>query len=115
MIERKKTRLFLDASVVFSAAFSSKGSAAFLMSECEQGCFQAVTSKLVLLEVTRNLRKKAHRKALQRFAQFMRESNIEITLTPSLSEIERYFEYIHAKDAHVLACASLSDCDFVIT
>jgi predicted nucleic acid-binding protein len=115
MIERKKTRLFLDASVIFSAAFSTTGSAAFLISECEQGSFQAVASKLVLLEVTRNLRQKAHRKALQRFIRMVHESNVEILPTPASHEIERYLEYINAKDAHVLASASLANCDFVIT
>jgi predicted nucleic acid-binding protein len=60
-------RLFFDASVIFAAAFSEKGSAAFLVSECEAGRFQAVTNSLVLMEVSRNLTRKADQEACDGF------------------------------------------------
>ncbi|GAB4345106.1 MAG: hypothetical protein Kow0099_25100 [Candidatus Abyssubacteria bacterium] len=70
---------------------------------------------MVLIEVARNLGQKANRKAVQRFLRMVREPHFEVSQIPTSSEIEQYFKYIHAKDAHVLASASLAQCDFLIT
>lgn len=115
MAKRKRVRLFFDASVIFAAAFSTKGSAAFLVSECKEGRFQAVTSRLVLMEVARNLQQKADRNSFTRFLRLIEDQSFEISRTLVPSEINRYFKYIHAKDAHVIASADLAMCDYIVT
>lgn len=56
------SRVFLDASVLFAAVYSSTGSARDLMLLAVEGYVQAVISQDVLDEVQRNLSRKVPEK-----------------------------------------------------
>jgi len=68
---RPERRLFLDASVWIAAAGSPTGGSALVLELCRHGHATAVTSRLVLLEAERNIRKKLGPEALLRFYELL--------------------------------------------
>lgn len=106
-------RLFLDANIFIAGSASSKGGSAIILQACKNGLFQAIATELVLEEAERNIRKKLDKKALDRFHKIVKEVGIEIY--PPAITASHYQKIISPKDAHVLASAIESKCDYLIT
>ncbi len=51
-------RLFLDANVLFTAAYNARGKAAFLIATSAAGHWEVITSGLAIEEARRNLERK---------------------------------------------------------
>jgi predicted nucleic acid-binding protein len=108
------TRVFVDASVLFSAAYSEKGSSREILRKGLRHEIVLVVSGFVIEEARRNLLRKAP-PALETFDQLMELLSPEIVADPTLREVEAAGSYINLKDAPVLAAAIGAKVDYLLT
>lgn len=106
----KKT-VFVDSSVLFTAVNSPTGGSAKLFTLAN---IKLITSKLVLTEVERNVRKKLQEYHLERF--FMLTAKMHITQQASNEKcIKKAQKAIVEKDALILAQAKEAKTDYLVT
>lgn len=108
-------RVFLDANVYFSGFFSKKGASALILELARHKKLSITTSRLVLREADRNLRKKTTAKIVKGFHRFLKEVKIDVLPPIRGKLLERYEPFIHPKDVPVLAVAMESKVDYLIT
>jgi predicted nucleic acid-binding protein len=108
-------KLFIDASVFIAAAGSPEGGSSLVLELCKRGYFQAVCTKLVLLEAEKNINRKLGAEALSRFYHSLAELNPNIAEHPTPEEIAACEPIVGKKDAHVLAAALKSKADVLLT
>lgn len=96
-------RVFLDASVLFSAAYSKTGAAREILRLGIRGHVEIVVSDYVLEETRRNLAAKAPA-ALPSFEQLLDATDFN-RANPTRRQVERAAEYTEIKDAPVVAAA----------
>jgi predicted nucleic acid-binding protein len=111
--ERKK--VFLDASVFVAAAGSASGGSSLILEVCKGLGFSAVTTRKILLEAQRNIRKKMSSEALLRFYKEIGNLSLEVIKPPAKEKLSQYDNIITLKDRHVLAGALESRAAFLIT
>jgi len=111
-----KKRVFLDASIFVAAAgFASSGSS-LILEVCRGLLFSAVTTRRILLEVQRNIRKKLSSEAILCFYKEIAKLNPEIIRPPTKERLSQYDDIIALKDhRHVLASALEGKANFLIT
>ena len=108
-------RVFLDASALFAAVWSSEGGARMILKLGEAGAVRLLVSSQVLDEVEGALRRKAL-EALGAFALLLDRSNIEVIPSPTDETISDCLEITgHRGDAGVLAAALNSQVDYFVT
>jgi predicted nucleic acid-binding protein len=112
---RGKPRLFLDASVLIAAVGSERGGSSLVLAICRENHAQAVSSRIVLLEAERNIRRKLGADALLRFYQQVANLDLELVSSPTPDESEAQARIINSKDAHVLAAALKGRVDVLLT
>lgn len=103
--------VFLDSSVLFSAVNSPTGGSAKLFVTKEISLF---TSRVVLVEVERNVRKKLAAYHLGRFFLLVGKLTI-LPQTPSKTSIAKAKTVIVEKDAVILAEAKHANVDILAT
>ena len=107
-------RVFLDASVLFAAVYSSSGSARDLILLAVEDQIQVVVSQDVLDEVQRNLSRKVPEK-LDVFQQLMVLVAPEVIADPDPEAVHAAEEYVAAKDAPIVAAAIKARPDYLVT
>lgn len=107
-------RVFLDANVYFAGCFSKTGASALILELAQRRKLTIVAGRLVLREAERNLRKKISPKTVKEFHQFLKNTELHV-VPPVRDEILTQYDFIHPKDAPVLAVAISAEVDFLIT
>ena len=110
----RHTLLFFDASVLVAGAYSLEGGSALLLEACQAGGFRAQTTSAVLLEAFHAL-KGFPQESLTRFYHFLVGINWELLPVPPEETLEKYRQYVSAKDVHVLAAAVEGKAEFLLT
>lgn len=110
-----KKRVFLDASVFIAAAGSESGRSSLILEVCRGIRFSAVTTRRILLEARRNIRKKLSSEAILLFYKEIAKLNPEIIGPPAKESLSKYDDIISLKDRHVLSSALESKATFLIT
>ena len=110
-----KKKVFLDASVFIAAAGSASGGSSLILEVCRGIRFSAVTTRRILLEAQRNIRKKLSSEAILRFYKEIANLNPEIIRPPTEERLSKYNDIIAFKDRHVLASAMERKATFLIT
>lgn len=105
--------VFLDSSVLFTAVNSPFGGSAKLFTY-SQTKLKLITSKLVLTEVERNIRKKLENYHLERFFMLVDKMKI-INKTPDDELIKKAKKVIVEKDALILAEAKQARVKVLVT
>jgi len=108
------TRVFLDASVLFSAAHSQSGASREILRSALRREIVSVVSRHVVEEARRNLRRKAPA-AIEAFEQLMELLSSEVAADPSLLELQAAASYINLKDAPIIAAALKANVDYLVT
>ena len=98
-----KNRVFSDSSVLYSAAYSTRGYAFELITAGIRGELVLCLSPLVLTETERNIRQKAPH-VLSAF-QVLAPILSTYLVTPSAASVRRVARLIHPKDAPIVAGA----------
>jgi len=107
-------RVFLDASVLFSASYSGRGASREIIRRGIRDELIIVVSRYVLEEVQRNLREKAPR-AVGAFQEFVTLVSPEIADDPSPSELKEAASYINLKDAPIVVAAVRAEVEYLVT
>ncbi|MBI5358788.1 putative toxin-antitoxin system toxin component, PIN family [Candidatus Amesbacteria bacterium] len=110
----RKTRLFLDSSVLFSAVWSVTGGAAKIISWASENKIIAVVSKNVIAEVESNVGKKMAEIFWPRLETLLLFLEIDRTTTDK-QEFEKAKEVIISKDAVILVDAKRCKADVLVT
>lgn len=106
-------RIFLDSSVLYSAAYSAKGHSRDLILLAIQNEISLVLSDLVIQEVRHNLNLNAP-ETLPVFDFLLSFLPFE-TVNPSRDEILDAAKIVELKDAPILAAAKKSQVDYLVT
>ena len=109
------TRAFLDANVYFAGFHSSAGASALILELGHRQKLSLVSSKIVLREADRNLRKKSSPAALRAFHRYLQQTKIRVIPAPDEKTSRPYEALIHPKDLPVLVAAVISKAEFFIT
>jgi predicted nucleic acid-binding protein len=112
---RNQTRVFFDASVIFSAIYSATGASSKLASWSALGKLIGLTSQTVVEEVIANTDKFKSKIQPADINQFILKHGFLIRNAITLSETKPYAAIVHPKDAHVLAGANLTQSDYLVT
>lgn len=112
---KKRARVFFDASVLVAAAHSPTGGSALVLEVCGGKTYEAAASRRVLLEAYSNIRKKFGSEEVLRFYRGLAALEPEIVEKVSREEERRYEPVIGPRDAHVLAGAAKSRCEYLLT
>ena len=105
--------IFIDSSVLFSAAYSARGHSRDLLLMAVRGEVSLVASRLVLEEVRRNLAENAP-EALAMFDYLLEILPVEIT-NPSKAEVLAAAEEVALKNAPIVAAAKKARADMLVT
>lgn len=106
-------RIFIDSSVLFSAAYSSRGHSRDLILMAVRGEVILVASLLVFEEVRRNLAENAP-EALSLFDYLLEIVPFEI-VDPLREEVLKAAQIIALKDAPILAASRKAKVDLLVT
>ncbi len=107
-------RVFLNASVLFSASYSETGSSRDLLREAIRGNLKIVVSQHVLEEAERSLAEKAPA-ALPAFHELLTLVAGEVAENPTLKELKQAATYINLRDAPIVAAAVKAQVDYLVT
>jgi predicted nucleic acid-binding protein len=105
--------VFLDASVLFSAAYSQTGASRELIRLGVKGEIQLVISNLVCNEALTNLESKAPEVAHKLSSFFQAVPFKEVK--PGKEEVLAAMKYTEFKDAPVVAAARCAEVDYLIS
>ena len=106
-------RLFIDSSVLFAAAYSTRGHAHDLIQMGIRGQVTLVMSRLVLEETRRNLAASAP-EGLPALERLLDNLSFEI-VQPSRDKVLAAAKYTALKDAPILAAARAGNVDILVT
>jgi predicted nucleic acid-binding protein len=106
-------RVFLDSSVLFSAAYSSRGHSRDLLNLAIQGEIGIVISDLVIEETRRNLAKSAPE--TEAFLDLILDLLPLEYEKPTKREILKAAEVVALKDAAIVAGAKKADVDLLVS
>lgn len=106
-------RVFIDSSVLFSAAYSSKGYARDLILMAVRAEIRLVISSLVMEETRRNLADFAP-EVLPALKQIFDSIDFEI-INPTREDVIEAARFVALKDAPILAAARIAQVDLLVT
>lgn len=106
-----KTFVFVDSSVLFTAVFSPTGGSAKLFTISS---LKLITSRVVLTEVERNIRKKLQSYHLERFFMLVGKMTV-LPQMPDEKLITKAKKVIVVKDAVILAEAKKAKSRYLVT
>ena len=109
------TGVFLDANVYFAGFVSKEGASALILELAGRRKIAIWSSRLVLREADRNLRRKAPPSVLKAFRRFIQNTKIQVVPAPGEEMLKTYEPFIHPKDVPVLAAAVASKANFLLT
>jgi len=105
--------VFLDASVLFSAAYSQTGASREIIRLGIRGEIQLVISDLVNNEALANLQNKAPT-AVQSLSTFLKLMPFKV-VRPNKEDVLAAMKYTEFKDAPVVAAAKCAGVDYLIS
>lgn len=109
----KQPKIFIDSSVLIAAAISPTGSARDLIMRSFRNKLKVVISDLVIAETQKNLANKAPQ-ALPALQLFLEVLNPEV-VSPTKTFILKASKVVELKDAPIVAGASYSKADYLVT
>ena len=107
------TKVFLDASVIIAALLSPSGGSAKVIEFARQRLVVGIVSQTVIFEVEAKSAK-IKRSEVQ-IGEFINKNRILVRGRINLSQIEPYVGKVELDDAHVVAGAQLTKCDYLVT
>lgn len=108
-------KVFLDANILFAAAYSPMGGSALILELGEKRVINLYSSRLAVKEAEKNLRIKASEAQIDRFYQLLNEAKIVFVEVDRNKAKAKYKRLVEEKDAPILAAAIRSKSKFLIT
>lgn len=107
-------KVFFDTSVLFSAINSATGGSAKLASLAQMKAILGITTQNIIEELEKN-QYKFEEVNSEIIHGFIEKNNFLVRKSVTESEIEPCHGIIERKDAHVIAGAILTHCDYLAT
>ena len=114
MVSEDRLRVFLDTNVLFSGLRTPGGKPHRILEAATGGDMQAVVSGGVLVELLRNIRRKAP-DLLAALGIFLTGTPLEIVPEPSPQDTEPWSQAGLGTDAPIVAAAVLAEVDYFCT
>lgn len=113
---KKPVRVFLDSNVILSGLISDTGAPRLILDVLSMNIpgLVAVTGRFNIVEIERNIRKKAP-KVLPVYHEYFPKLQLEIMPMPSSAEVAKHSGIIADKDTPVLVSAIKGRADFLVT
>ncbi len=113
---KKPVRVFLDSNVILSGLLSDTGAPRLILDvlSMELPHLVAITGRYNIIELERNIKKKAP-KALPVYEEYFFKLRIEIIPMPTPAEVKKHSGIIIDKDTPVLVSALKGRVDFLVT
>jgi len=108
------SRIFLDASVLFAAAYSPTGAAREILRLGMEGAVHLFTNQIAIEEAERNLTRKAP-EGVTIIRALLDALPIELYPAPGPDQIATLLPLVVAKDAPILAGALACQADYLAT
>jgi putative PIN family toxin of toxin-antitoxin system len=106
-------KVFFDASVIIAAMLSPAGGSAYLLDTARKSLLVAITSQTVIDEVKSKTAK--IKRSDNEINSFIMEKGILVRHRITAKEIENYERRIALHDAHLIAGAKLTKCNFLVS
>jgi len=115
-MSKKPVRVFLDSNVILSGLLSEIGAPRLILDVLcmELPDLVAVTGRYNIIELERNIRKKAP-KVLPVYDEYFPKLRFEIVPMPSSADVTKHSGIIADKDTPVLVSAIKGRADFLVT
>jgi predicted nucleic acid-binding protein len=107
-------KVFVDASVLFPAAYSETGAGRELIKYAIRGKVTLFISDLVLAETERNLAGKAPHK-LEGYKALIEAVDFTVVAEPTKAEVLAAYAYTPLKDAPIVAAAIKGQVEYLVT
>ncbi len=108
-------RVFFDASVIIAAMFSPTGGSALLLQLVRSGEIIGIASQTVLSEILTEEKFIKFKKAKEEIEKFIAKSGLLVREYITLEQIAIYKDEIDSEDAHLIAGAKLTKCEFLVS
>lgn len=108
-------KVFIDSSVLLSAACSKTGASAAIVGYCKKKYIEGCVSSYVLEEIQRNAIKKLNETEKIRLHRLLIAARLKLVSDPSEAFLQKARLLVPQKDAPVLAAAVSSLCTYLIT
>lgn len=110
-----RPRLFLDASVLVTAANSPNGGSAKILDLALEGKIKIVVSRKILQETKESVCEHFGKTVWMRFYRKLSPLRVSIVASPTKEEKLSWKNVTVAKDTHVLAGALKAGADYLVT
>ena len=108
-------RVFFDASVIIAALLSPNGGSSQLLKYIKLGKIVGITSQTVIEEILEEDKSPRLKKTKAEIEKFIAQSTLVVRKPISAPEIEPYQDLVDIEDAHLVAGANLTHCQYLVT
>lgn len=108
-------RVFIDASVLIAALISPTGGSSLLLKYAAAGKVTGIISQTVIDEILKEDKFTKIKKTKIQIEQFIAQSSLIIRKPITVEEIKPYQDLIDIEDAHLVAGANLTKCQYLAT
>lgn len=108
-------RVYFDASIIIASLLSPTGGSSQLFKYIETGAITGITSQTAIAEVLEEDKPQKLKKSIEELEEFIAKSQLIVRESITIEEIAPYQELIDAEDAHLIAGAKLTGCDYLVT
>lgn len=108
-------RVFFDASVLIAALLSKSGGSSQLFKYLQLGTITGITSQTVIEEILEEDKFTKIKKSKIEIEQFIADSKLMVRKPITAEEIKPYQDLIDIEDAHLVAGANLTKCQYLVT
>ena len=108
-------RVFFDASVIIAALLSPSGGSSQLLKYIKLAKIVGITSQTVIEEIVEEDKFIRIKKSKREIEQFVVDSRLIVRKPITTGEIEPYQGLVEIEDAHLIAGANLTRCQYLVT
>lgn len=113
-MKEQKVSVFFDASVLFSALYSSTGGSFALVELVKKGSIRGVTSQTVIEELENNI-EKFDNLSQRDVDSLIVDNNIVVYDSISFDELQPWMGRVEEKDIHVIVGALSTQSTYLVT
>ena len=108
-------KVFFDASVIIAALLSPTGGSEKTLSFVKLGLIKGITSHTVIEEILEEKHLYKLKRTKEEIEKFIAESTLLIRKPITAAEVRPYLNLIDPDDAHLIAGAVLTKCEYLLT
>lgn len=108
-------KVFFDTSVIIAAMLSKSGGSSLLLAYIKAGLIKGITSLTVIDEILEEDKFKKFNRSRKEIEQFIAESGLLVRERITLSDIVPYQDMIDSDNAHLVAGANLTGCEYLVS